>query len=86
MMSSRDLRSFLRLRDKNPLTEPDAPVWTLLPGAPRAPGIGHNGGPPLGGAPVNDFDAPNAGPHDFMPAKSDCSKPDIGAAPRPDLI
>lgn len=64
-MTFRLLRRFLTSRANDPLPEPKPPAWTLLAGAPRAPGIGHNGGPPLDGIPVNAGEAATASPRDF---------------------
>ncbi len=85
-MTARAVHTFLESRANNPLPEPQPPTWTLMSGAPRAPGIGHNGGPSLDGMPVNTGVAPSAGPRGFAPAKSDCPQPDTGAASDPDSI
>ena len=46
-MTLQALRRFLKSRASNPLPEPQPPAWTILPGAMKALGIGHNDAPPL---------------------------------------
>ncbi len=84
-MTSLEPRRFLKSRANHPLPDSQPPAWTLLPGAPKPPGLGHNCARMLDIVPVNNLDAPNAGSRDFASAKSDSSKPDIGAAPGPDF-
>ena len=86
-MTSLERRKLLKSRASRP-PESQPLAWTLLPGAPQPPSIGHNSVhvQMLDGFPVNESDAPNYGPRDFALSESDCSKPDASAAPVADSI